>query len=128
MMIKDQTDLSHPQTLVRNTSTRDGEPLKSCVSRCQSMENRLACLFFFLAILYDDGGGSEQQSQSNIWPGQTKKQSISHQLPRVQLMLFVFVWSSGPIILEIGRVSVSARRKQHAACQIQGIPISPYKS
>jgi hypothetical protein len=32
----------------------DAEPLKRCVNRCQSMENRLACLFFFLAILYDD--------------------------------------------------------------------------
>lgn len=53
-MTKDQTDLSHPQTLARSTSTRDGEPLKSCVSRCQSMEGRLACLFFFLAIVHDD--------------------------------------------------------------------------
>jgi hypothetical protein len=53
-MTKDQTDLSHPQTLARSTSTRDGEPLKGCVSTCQSTEGRLACLFFFLAILYDD--------------------------------------------------------------------------
>ncbi len=71
-MTKDQTDLFHPQTLARSTSTRDGEPLKSCVSRCQSTEVRLACLFFFLAILYDDEVAGEV-TQDDVWPGQTKK-------------------------------------------------------
>src|SRR6266852_2467256 len=72
LMTKDQTDLFHPQTLARSTSTRDGEPLKSCVSRCQSTEVRLACLFFFLAILYDDEVAGEV-TQDDVWPGQTKK-------------------------------------------------------
>jgi hypothetical protein len=72
-MTKDQTDLSHPQTLARSTSTRDGEPLKRCVSKGQSMEGRLACLFFFLAMLYDDEVGGDEQSHNYIWSGQTKK-------------------------------------------------------
>ena len=71
-MIKDQTDLSHLQTLARNTSTTDGEPLYGCVSGCQSMEGRLACLFFFLAILYDDEVAGEQ-SQHDVCARQTKK-------------------------------------------------------
>ncbi len=72
-MTKDQTDLSHPQTLARSTSTRDGEPFERCVSKGQSMEGRLACLFFFLAMLYDDEVGGGEQSHSHIWSGQTKK-------------------------------------------------------
>jgi hypothetical protein len=36
------------------------------------MGDRLACLFFFLAILYDDEVAGEQ-SQHDVWSGQTKK-------------------------------------------------------